>query len=300
LGGELVAQGTYSEILKSDSLTAQYLNEKLKIEVPTNRRKSKHKISVKGARENNLKNVDVDFPLECLTVITGVSGSGKSTLVKKILYPALQKHFTGVSNEKIGQLTSFGGDLSVIQNVEYVDQNPIGKSSRSNPITYIKAYDDIRDLYASQKLSKIRNYKPKHFSFNVDGGRCDVCKGEGEVTIGMQFMADVHLPCEAGQGKRFKKEILEIEYEDKNIDDILNMSTDEAINVVEEHQQAKIAHKISPSLDVGLGYIKLGQSSSTLSGGDAQPVKLVTLRGKGSNKEKVLYIFDEPATGVHF
>ncbi len=300
LGGELVAQGTYQQILKSSSLTAQYLNENLKIEVPAHRRLAKHKISIKGARENNLKNIDVDFPLECLTVITGVSGSGKSTLVKKLLYPALQKHFTGVSNEKVGQLTSFDGDLSVIQHVEYVDQNPIGKSSRSNPITYIKAYDDIRDLYASQKLSKVRNFKPKHFSFNVDGGRCEVCKGEGEVTIGMQFMADVHLPCEACHGKRFKKEVLDVEFHKKNIDDILNMTIDEALVFFEENQQTKIYQKIKPLQDVGLGYVKLGQSSSTLSGGEAQRVKLATFLGKGSHKDKVLFIFDEPTTGLHF
>lgn len=300
LGGELVAQGTYQQILKSSSLTAQYLNEKLKIEVPAHRRLAKHKISIKGARENNLKNIDVDFPLECLTVITGVSGSGKSTLVKKLLYPALQKHFTGVSNEKVGQLTSFDGDLSVVQHVEYVDQNPIGKSSRSNPITYIKAYDDIRDLYASQKLSKVRNFKPKHFSFNVDGGRCEVCKGEGEVTIGMQFMADVHLPCEACHGKRFKKEVLDVEFHKKNIDDILNMTIDEALVFFEENQQTKIYQKIKPLQDVGLGYVKLGQSSSTLSGGEAQRVKLATFLGKGSHKDKVLFIFDEPTTGLHF
>lgn len=300
LGGELVAQGTYQQILKSSSLTAQYLNEKLKIEVPAHRRLAKHKISIKGARENNLKNIDVDFPLECLTVITGVSGSGKSTLVKKLLYPALQKHFTGVSNEKVGQLTSFDGDLSVVQHVEYVDQNPIGKSSRSNPITYIKAYDDIRDLYASQKLSKVRNFKPKHFSFNVDGGRCEVCKGEGEVTIGMQFMADVHLPCEACHGKRFKKEVLDVEFHKKNIDNILNMTIDEALVFFEENQQTKIYQKIKPLQDVGLGYVKLGQSSSTLSGGEAQRVKLATFLGKGSHKDKVLFIFDEPTTGLHF
>lgn len=300
LGGELVAQGNYQQILKSDSLTAKYLNGEMKIEVPKNRRKSKHKITIKGARENNLKNVNVDFPLECLTVITGVSGSGKSTLVKKLLYPALQKHFTGISHEKIGQMTSLEGNLEAIQNVEYVDQNPIGKSSRSNPITYIKAYDDIRELYASQKLSKIRNYKPKHFSFNVDGGRCEVCKGEGEVTIGMQFMADVHLPCEVCQGKRFKKEILEIEFNGKNIDDVLNMTINEAMSFFESNQQTKISQKIKPLQDVGLGYIKLGQSSSTLSGGEAQRVKLATFLGKGANKEKVLFIFDEPTTGLHF
>jgi excinuclease ABC subunit A len=207
-GGHVVAEGTFKDILKSDSLTAQYLNENLKIEVPTKRRKSTNKIKIIGARENNLKNIDVTIPLNSLSVITGVSGSGKSTLVKKILYPSLQKKLTGYGN-KIGQHTSITGDFETLKNVEFIDQNPIGRSSRSNPVTYIKAYDDIRALFSNSKLSKIRNYKPKHFSFNVEGGRCEICKGEGEVTIEMQFMADVHLECDSCAGRRFKKEVLQ-------------------------------------------------------------------------------------------
>lgn len=298
-GGELVAQGTYDEILKSDSLTAKYLNGDYQIEVPKKRRSFKNFIEIKGARENNLKNIDVVFPLDCLTVITGVSGSGKSTLVKKILYPALQKKLTGTA-DKPGKFNDMIGSFSHIKNLEYIDQNPIGKSSRSNPITYLKAYDDIRDLLSKQQLSKIRNYQPKHFSFNVDGGRCEVCKGEGEVTIEMQFMADVHLPCEACHGKRFKKEILEVQFEGKNIDDILNMTVDDAYEFFEKTQQTKIALKIKPLQDVGLGYVKLGQSSSTLSGGEAQRIKLATFLGKGNTKERTLFVFDEPTTGLHF
>lgn len=298
-GGELVAQGTYDEILKSDSLTAKYLNGDYQIEVPKKRRSFKNFIEIKGARENNLKNIDVVFPLDCLTVITGVSGSGKSTLVKKILYPALQKKLTG-TGDKPGKFNDMTGSFSHIKNLEYIDQNPIGKSSRSNPITYLKAYDDIRDLLSKQQLSKIRNYQPKHFSFNVDGGRCEVCKGEGEVTIEMQFMADVHLPCETCHGKRFKKEILEVQFEGKNIDDILNMTVDDAYTFFEKSQQAKIAQKIKPLQDVGLGYVKLGQSSSTLSGGEAQRIKLATFLGKGNTKERTLFVFDEPTTGLHF
>ncbi|WP_177765404.1 excinuclease ABC subunit UvrA [Flavobacterium sp. I3-2] len=298
-GGELVAQGTYDEILKSDSLTAKYLNGDYQIEVPKKRRSFKNFIEIKGARENNLKNIDVVFPLDCLTVITGVSGSGKSTLVKKILYPALQKKLTGTA-DKPGKFNDMIGSFSHIKNLEYIDQNPIGKSSRSNPITYLKAYDDIRDLLSKQQLSKIRNYQPKHFSFNVDGGRCEVCNGEGEVTIEMQFMADVHLPCEACHGKRFKKEILEVQFEGKNIDDILNMTVDDAYEFFEKTQQTKIAIKIKPLQDVGLGYVKLGQSSSTLSGGEAQRIKLATFLGKGNTKERTLFVFDEPTTGLHF
>jgi excinuclease ABC subunit A len=222
-GGNLVAQGTYDEILKSDSLTAKYLNEELEIKVPRNRRKWGAYIDILGARENNLQNLDVRFPLECLTVITGVSGSGKSTLVKKILFPAIQKKLEGVS-EKAGQYSDMQGHYHKIRHIEYVDQNPIGRSSRSNPVTYIKAYDDIRDLYAKTKLSKIRGYQPKHFSFNVDGGRCETCKGDGSINVEMVFMADVELPCETCGGKRFKKEILEVNFEDKNIDDILTLS----------------------------------------------------------------------------
>lgn len=298
-GGELVAEGTFKEILKSESLTAQYLNGKMKIDVPKNRRKFKNHIDIIGARENNLKNIDVKFPLDCLTVITGVSGSGKSTLVKKILYPALQKKLEGVG-EKPGQFTELRGNFSHIKNVEYIDQNPIGRSSRSNPVTYTKAYDDIRDLFAKQKLSKIRNYQPKHFSFNVDGGRCETCKGDGEVTIEMQFMADVHLECETCNGKRFKKEILEVLFENKNIDDILTMTVDDAVAFFKTHNQTKIIQKLQPLQDVGLGYVQLGQSSSTLSGGEAQRIKLASFLTKGNTKDKVLFVFDEPTTGLHF
>lgn len=298
-GGELVAQGTFADLLKADTLTGKYLSGALEIEVPKKRRPVKNYIEIKGARENNLKNIDVVFPLDCLTMITGVSGSGKSTLVKKILYPAMEKQLTGVS-EKAGQFNELKGSFSHIKHIEYVDQNPIGKSSRSNPISYIKAYDEIRDLFSKQQLSKIRNYQPKHFSFNVEGGRCEVCKGDGTVTIEMQFMADVHLECEACKGKRFKKEILEVFFEGKNIYDILNLTVDQAMAFFKEHKQEKIAQKIQPLQDVGLGYVALGQSSSTLSGGEAQRVKLATFLGKGAVKERALFIFDEPTTGLHF
>ncbi|MDP5157129.1 MAG: excinuclease ABC subunit UvrA [Flaviramulus sp.] len=298
-GGHVVAHGTYNDILVSNSLTAKYLNETLKIEVPKKRRESKYFVDIKGARENNLKNIDVHFPLGMLTVITGVSGSGKSTLVKKILYPALQKKLTDFG-DKPGQFTSLEGNYSNIKNIEFVDQNPIGRSSRSNPVTYIKAYDDIRALYSKQKLSTIRNYQAKHFSFNVDGGRCETCKGDGEVIIEMQFMADVHLECETCKGKRFKKEVLEVTFADKNIDDILNLTIDDAIAFFEETKQTKIKSKLQPLQDVGLGYVTLGQSSSTLSGGEAQRIKLASFLGKGNNKDKALFIFDEPTTGLHF
>ena len=298
-GGKVVAEGSYDEILISDSLTSKYLNGSLKIELPAKRRTSKYHIDIIGARENNLKNIDVTFPLGVLTVVTGVSGSGKSTLVKKILYPALQKRLTDFS-DKAGQFSSLEGNFSNVKNIEFVDQNPIGRSSRSNPVTYIKAYDDIRALYANQKLSKIRGFKTKHFSFNVDGGRCETCKGEGEVTIEMQFMADVHLECETCGGKRFKKEVLEVTFQDKSIDDILNMTIDDAITFFDEHGQSKIQNKLQPLQDVGLGYVTLGQSSSTLSGGEAQRIKLATFLGKGNTGEKSLFIFDEPTTGLHF
>jgi len=298
-GGDVVAVGTYDEILKSDSLTAKYLNGELEIKVPEKRRTSKYYIDIKGARENNLKNIDVRFPLGVFVAVTGVSGSGKSTLVKKLLYPALLKE-TGGYGEKVGQMTGIEGKFDNINHIEFVDQNPIGRSSRSNPVTYIKAYDDIRSLYADQKLSKIRNFKTKHFSFNVDGGRCEHCKGEGEVTIEMQFMADVHLECEVCKGKRFKKEVLEVTFEDKNIDDILNMTIDDAIAFFKEHKQDKITRKLKPLQDVGLGYVTLGQSSSTLSGGEAQRIKLASFLVKGTTKEKNLFIFDEPTTGLHF
>ena len=298
-GGEVVAAGTYEELLKADTLTGKYLSGRLAIEVPKKRRTSPQHITLVGCRENNLKNIDVTFPLDMLTVVTGVSGSGKSTLVKKLLYPAIQKELD-LGGEKIGQFTKIEGKYKHLQSVEFVDQNPIGKSTRSNPITYIKAYDDIRALFASQKLAKMRNFQSKHFSFNVDGGRCEVCKGEGEVTIEMQFMADVHLTCEACGGKRFKKEVLEVMYEGKNIDDLLNTTIDDAVAFFQKHKQTKIAEKLKPLQDVGLGYVTLGQSSSTLSGGEAQRIKLASFLSKSDSKEKVLFIFDEPTTGLHF
>ncbi len=298
-GGEVVATGTFEDILKSNSLTAQYLNETLEIELPKKRRTSKYQVEIIGARAHNLKNIDVTFPLEMLTVITGVSGSGKSTLVKKILFPAIQKKLTGFG-DKPGQFTELKGKFTNIKHIEFVDQNPIGRSSRSNPVTYIKAYDDIRALFAKQKLSNIRNYQAKHFSFNVDGGRCETCKGDGEVTIEMQFMADVHLTCETCNGKRFKKEVLEVTFESKNIDDILSMTIDDAIAFFDTHNVTKIKNKLQPLQDVGLGYVALGQSSSTLSGGEAQRIKLASFLGKGSKSDNALFIFDEPTTGLHF
>ena len=298
-GGNVVAEGTFNEILKSDSLTAKYLNEDLKIDVPTKRRTSKNNIQIIGAREHNLQNIDVTFPLNCLSVITGVSGSGKSTLVKKILYPAMQKKIAGYG-DKIGQHTEIKGSFDTLKHVEFIDQNPIGRSTRSNPVTYIKAYDDIRALFSNQKISKIRNYKPKHFSFNVEGGRCEVCKGEGEVTIEMQFMADVHLECDVCNGKRFKKEVLEVKFDNKSIDDILNLTIDDAVAFFSENLVPKIANKLKPLQDVGLGYVTLGQSSSTLSGGEAQRIKLASFLVKGNTKDKALFIFDEPTTGLHF
>ena len=298
-GGEIVAEGTFSEILKSDSLTAHYLNNTQRIEIPKTRRTSKNAVTVIGARENNLKNIDVTFLLNCLTVITGVSGSGKSTLVSKILFPAIQKKIGGYG-EKVGQFTEIKGDFNTIEHIEFINQNPIGRSSRSNPVTYIKAYDDIRALFASEKLSKIRNYQPKHFSFNVEGGRCEVCKGEGEVTIEMQFMADVHLECETCKGMRFKKEVLEVKFYKKSINDILNSTIDDAIAFFKEHNETKIVKKLQPLQDVGLGYVTLGQSSSTLSGGEAQRIKLASFLVKGTRQSKSLFIFDEPTTGLHF
>ncbi len=298
-GGELVAQGTFEEILKENTLTANYLNGNLKIEVPKTRRKWSSYIEIIGARENNLQNVTVKFPLEVLTVITGVSGSGKSTLVKKILFPAMQKKLDGVG-DKAGQFSDMQGYYHKIRHIEYVDQNPIGRSSRSNPVTYIKAYDDIRDLFAKEKLSKIRGYQPKHFSFNVDGGRCETCKGEGAINVEMVFMADVQLPCETCKGKRFKKEVLEVTFEGKNIDHILTMTVDDSLEFFKKTNMFKIVQKLQPLQDVGLGYVQLGQSSSTLSGGEAQRIKLASFLIKGSAKDKALFVFDEPTTGLHF
>jgi excinuclease ABC subunit A len=299
-GGHLVAQGPTQRLLEEGKgLTAQYLNGELKIEAPETNRKWNNYIEVTGARENNLKNIDVKFPLHTLTVVTGVSGSGKTSLVKQILYPALKKHIEGMSPETVGKHSELKGDLKTITQVEMVDQNPIGKSSRSNPVTYIKAYDIIRNLYADQPLAKNRGYTPAHFSFNVDGGRCDNCKGEGEVTVEMQFMADVHLECEDCKGRRFKPEILDITYRDKNIYDVLCLTVDEAMEFFSKEKS--LSSRIKPLQDVGLGYVQLGQSSNTLSGGEAQRIKLASFLGKGSlTTEHVLFIFDEPTTGLHF
>ena len=298
-GGEVVASGNIKKILKSDSLTSGYLNGSLNIDVPKSRRKISKKLSLSGCRENNLKNINVDFPLNMIVCITGLSGSGKTTLVKNILYPALLKS-KGVFKEKPGQFDQVEGDLAEINSIEYIDQNPIGQSSRSNPATYIKVYDEIRNLFSNQKTSKHFGLKPKHFSFNVDGGRCDECKGEGSIKIEMQFMSDIVLKCETCKGKRFKKEVLKAKFENKNIDDILNLTIEDAYNFFQEKNQTKITNKLKALLDVGMGYVKLGQSSSTLSGGEAQRIKLASFLLKGSSKEKTLFIFDEPTTGLHF
>ena len=305
LGGEVVAEGDYDEIINNpESLTGKYLSGQMKIEPPKQVRKWNRSVKLEGARQNNLKNLSVEFPLQIFCVVTGVSGSGKTTLVKQILYPALQK-LKGEFIEKAGLHKSISGDVDFVAQVEMIDQNPIGKSSRSNPVTYIKAYDEIRDLYSKQPLSKMRGFQPKHFSFNVDGGRCDACKGEGEQTIEMQFLADVHLTCDVCGGKRFKEEVLEVKYKDKNIHDVLEMSVDEAIEFFNASYGADkngvdVAKKIQPLSNVGLGYVKLGQSSDTLSGGEAQRVKLASFLGKGRTQGSILFIFDEPTTGLHF
>ncbi|MFL2564130.1 MAG: excinuclease ABC subunit UvrA [Flavobacteriales bacterium] len=298
-GGKVMFRGTYKEIEKEiDSLTAQYLNGNLNIEIPK-KRSFTNTIEIKGARQHNLKNIDVKIPLNALTVVSGVSGSGKSSLIKNILHPALVKTLGGYG-PKAGQFDSLNGSLKNISAVEFIDQNPIGKSSRSNPVTYIKAYDDIRNLYAKQSLSSARAYKAKHFSFNTDGGRCEHCSGEGEVTIEMQFMANVHLECEHCKGKRFKDEILDVKFQKKNIADILNMTINESIEFFQKAEQTKISKRLQPLQDVGLGYIHLGQSSSTLSGGEAQRVKLASFLGKGKREGQQFFIFDEPTTGLHF
>ncbi|MDB5226394.1 MAG: excinuclease subunit [Bacteroidota bacterium] len=298
LGGEIVFAGNAKDIIKNPkSLTTQYLTGKMEIAVPVMRRKPINFIEIKGAKQNNLKDIDIRIPLNALTVITGVSGSGKTTLIKQILYPYLKIQLEGFGG-KPGLFREISGYKNKIKKIEFVDQNPIGRSSRSNPVTYIKAYDAIRDLFANQSLSKIRGYQSKHFSFNVEGGRCDACEGEGEQVVEMQFLADVHLVCEVCNGKRFKQEILEVTYNQKNIAEILDMTVDEAIDFFADKKE--VVNKIKPLQDVGLGYVHLGQSSSTLSGGEAQRVKLASFLTKGIAKEPVLFIFDEPTTGLHF
>lgn len=298
LGGQVVAAGTAAELMKHpESLTGKYLKGTLAIAPPAQTRKPKHFIELKGAQLHNLQNIDINFPLHSLCVVSGVSGSGKTTLVKQVLYNALLKAKL-LPTEIVGGYQSIAGDLHFIDQIEMVDQNPIGKSSRSNPVTYIKAYDGIRDLYFKQALSKIRGFAAKHFSFNVDGGRCDTCKGEGEQLVEMQFLADVHLTCEDCGGKRFKEAVLEVQYKGKNIHDVLEMSVDEAIEFFKDEKNIVLA--IHPLQEVGLGYVKLGQSSSTLSGGEAQRVKLASFLGKGKASQKMLFIFDEPTTGLHF
>ena len=298
-GGEIIFNGTYRNLIKSkESYTSLYLNNKINITTLKKRTIGTDKIKIKGAFENNLKSIDVSIPLRCLTVVTGVSGSGKSSLIEKTLYPALLNKL-GIYSKKPGKFISISGE-NHIDKIEFVNQNPIGKSSRSNPSTYLKIYDDIRYLFANTKLSLLQKYKPKHFSFNVTGGRCENCKGEGKVKIEMQFMADVDLECETCNGRRFKKEILEVKVHKKNIHDILNMSIIEAFNFFTSINQNKLAKKLIPLIDVGLDYIKLGQSSSTLSGGEAQRVKLAYFLSKSTNNTNTLFIFDEPTTGLHF
>ncbi len=298
-GGNLIFTGTYPEIIVDDhSLTGKYLSRREEIAIPTHRRKWSDSVEIRGARENNLQNVNVKFPIGIWTVVTGVSGSGKTSLVKRILAPALQKALGSYNGEQTGAYDSIEGDYKLIEQVELVDQNPIGRSSRSNPVTYVKAWDEIRSLLANQPSAKAAGLKPSAFSFNVEGGRCDTCQGEGEVKIEMQFMADIFLTCESCGGKRFKQHILDVTYNEKNVDDILNMTIDEALEFFAK--EPKILAKIKPLVDVGLGYVHLGQSSNTLSGGEAQRIKLASFLVKGNNAHKTLFIFDEPTTGLHF
>jgi excinuclease ABC subunit A len=299
-GGKLVFQGSLDQLKKEGSgYTADYLNGIRSISIPEHRRKWNSSITINGAREHNLKNITVDFPLGVLTVVTGVSGSGKSTLIRNVLYPALQKTLGGYA-DRTGKYDQITGDYKLVHSVEFVDQSPIGKSSRSNPVTYVKAYDGIRQLFADQPLSKNRLYKPAIFSFNVDGGRCDNCHGDGEIKIEMQFMADIYLQCEVCKGKRFKEDVLEVKYKDKSIDEMLALTVDESITFFES--ESKIREKLLPLQQVGLGYITLGQSSNTLSGGEAQRVKLASflIQGAVQKEQRHFFIFDEPTTGLHF
>jgi excinuclease ABC subunit A len=303
LGGEVIYHGSFKDLISQDKgLTANYLRGEKKIDVPDFRRKWNNFIEIAGARENNLKNLTIRIPLNVMTVITGVSGSGKSSLIKGILFPALNKLING-AGDKGGQFNSINGDLNLLKGIEFVDQNPIGKSSRSNPVTYIKAFDEIRKLYANQQLSKYNGFTPSHFSFNIEGGRCEECQGEGEIKVEMQFMADVHLVCESCHGKRFKDEVLDVHFDGKNIFDVLDLTVDEAIAFFGAHKgtsEKAIIKKLTPLADVGLGYVKLGQSSSTLSGGESQRVKLASFLGQEKTDSLMMFIFDEPTTGLHF
>ena len=298
LGGEVVFAGEYADIKTANTLTSKYLDQREAIAIPKSRRKWNNKVTIVEASHHNLQSVSVDFPLNTLTVVTGVSGSGKTSLIKGILFPAVLRETQQFSTQKIGAVKEIKGDFKAFTAVEMVDQNPIGKSSRSNPVTYVKAYDGIRDLFASMPIAKQRGYKSKHFSFNVEGGRCDACQGEGEQVVEMQFMADLHLKCEDCGGKRFKEEVLEVEFRKKSIFDVLNLTVDEAITFFEG--QKTVVNKLLPLQEVGLGYVTLGQSSNSLSGGEAQRIKLATFLAKSQSKEKVLFIFDEPTTGLHF
>lgn len=299
-GGHVVYAGPYSDIAQAapNSLTTKYLSGEMRIETPLVRRATKEFITVKGARQHNLKNITLRLPLHCLTVVSGVSGSGKTTLVRDILYPALSQHLPENAGKQPGLFDGLEGNVKKISRVEFINQSPIGKSSRSNPVTYVKAYDYIRDLFAGQQLSKIRGFQPKHFSFNVEGGRCEACKGEGEQVVEMQFLADVHLECEECKGRRFRTEVLEVEYKGKNIFDVLNLSVEEALDFFQGNRD--IIDRIKPLNDVGLGYVQLGQSSSTLSGGEAQRVKLASFLIRDNSSGHIFFIFDEPTTGLHF
>lgn len=302
-GGHVVFSGTHADLAASDSLTARYLTGRERIEQPARRRRVKDRIVLTGAREHNLKGIDVEFPLHMLTVVTGVSGSGKTTLVKRILYPALKRELEGMG-DRPGEHAGLGGDIKRIQAVEMIDQNPIGRSSRSNPVTYVKAWDEIRQLLSDQELAKVRGYKPSHFSFNVDGGRCEVCQGEGEVRIEMQFMADISLKCESCHGKRFREEVLDVRFDGHDVAMLLELTVEDAVTLFRKHEEStaacrRVVTKLLPLLETGLGYVQLGQSSSTLSGGEAQRIKLASFLGKGQEEKPTLFIFDEPTTGLH-
>lgn len=298
-GGELIYAGDYEGILKSEeSFTGKYLSGREHIEVPTSRRTWNSSVRIKGARQNNLKAIDVEFPLHVFTVVTGVSGSGKTSLIKQILYPALQKAIGSYAGEQTGQFDELSGDIQQVEHIEMIDQNPIGRSSRSNPVTYVKAWDEVRSLYAGLPSAKALGLKPSAFSFNIEGGRCDVCQGEGEIKVEMQFIADIFLPCEACDGNRFKQHVIEVTYQDKSVADVLKMTVDESLVFFEN--QPKIINRLKPLSEVGLGYVQLGQSSNTLSGGEAQRIKLASFLVKGQGSKNTLFIFDEPTTGLHF